>query len=591
MFERNAKLINRKFYQYLIPSILTIFAMQFASLLDGIIVGNLLGGQALTATGLVMPILYIIQMPGFALGVGGSIVVGNLLGKRDLAKANKAFSACIIYGMLVSIALAALAPLISGPIASLFSSDENIVELGRQYIFIYLVTDPLITIALLLASFMAVDNNPRLSSIAYILGNVIKIGSMFLFIQVFNMGLYGAALSTGFGFFIGILVVVFYIKSNKRLLKFTLKIKGTFKDLKESIKASSVTAINMVLTAIQMTIVNVILGKVITTDSDLLIFGLLANMVFAFDLLVGGVQGVIPTICTILYGEKDYYSLKDIVRKIFLINLGISLVLTALILIVPNVYASIYNYEETNKEILDRAYMLIRVYVIGFTFYELNKFIISYYPALEKNIPAHVNVVLRDAVIVLPLTIVLLYTHGLFGYVIAQVITEVASVILSYIFIFIYGKKCNQGEGLFLLQKDNFISYDVSVDNDIKNAGIISSEITEFALKNKIDNRNAQIVGLAAEEIIANIIHYGYKNKHQNFIDVNLKIDNDLMLLRIRDDGLPFDPTKYEFDDDEAYTTSGIKMIEKLTDKMTYMRILSMNNTIFEIKINNIANE
>ena len=84
MFERNAKLINRKFYQYLIPSILTIFAMQFASLLDGIIVGNLLGGQALTATGLVMPILYIIQMPGFALGVGGSIVVGNLLGKRDL---------------------------------------------------------------------------------------------------------------------------------------------------------------------------------------------------------------------------------------------------------------------------------------------------------------------------------------------------------------------------------------------------------------------------------------------------------------------------------------------------------------------------
>ena len=63
------------------------------------------------------------------------------------------------------------------------------------------------------------------------------------------------------------------------------------------------------------------------------------------------------------------------------------------------------------------------------------------------------------------------------------------------------------------------------------------------------------------------------------------------MLLRIRDDGLPFDPTKYEFDDDEAYTTSGIKMIEKLTDKMTYMRILSMNNTIFEIKINNIANE
>ena len=58
-----------------------------------------------------------------------------------------------------------------------------------------------------------------------------------------------------------------------------------------------------------------------------------------------------------------------------------------------------------------------------------------------------------------------------------------------------------------------------------------------------------------------------------------------LLLLRIRDDGLPFDPTKYEFDNDENYSTSGIQMIQKLTDKMTYIRILSMNNTILEIKM------
>ncbi len=75
--ERNAKLVNRKFIHYLIPSILMIFAMQFGSLLDGILVGNMIGYDALSATALVVPILYIIQLPGFALGVGGSIVIGN----------------------------------------------------------------------------------------------------------------------------------------------------------------------------------------------------------------------------------------------------------------------------------------------------------------------------------------------------------------------------------------------------------------------------------------------------------------------------------------------------------------------------------
>ena len=80
--ERNSKLINKKFIQYLIPSILTIFAMQFTSLLDAILIGNLIGSTALSASSMCVPIIYIVQMPGLALGIGGSIVVGSLLGKR-----------------------------------------------------------------------------------------------------------------------------------------------------------------------------------------------------------------------------------------------------------------------------------------------------------------------------------------------------------------------------------------------------------------------------------------------------------------------------------------------------------------------------
>ena len=40
-----------------------------------------------------------------------------------------------------------------------------------------------------------------------------------------------------------------------------------------------------------------------------------------------------------------------------------------------------------------------------------------------------------------------------------------------------------------------------------------------------------------------------------------------------------------EFDNKEEYSTSGIKLIMSLVNKMTYMRVLSLNNTIFEIKM------
>ena len=159
--ERNSKLINRKFITYLIPSILMIFAMQFGSLVDGILV--------------------VVQIPGFALGVGGAIVVANLLGKRDVVGAKKAFSYSMIVGMGISIIFAILSFFVSRPLAALFG--ESSLDYSYPYVFMYLLTDPIITFALLIGSFMAVDNNPRFSSIFYTISNIAKVGLEILFIQ------------------------------------------------------------------------------------------------------------------------------------------------------------------------------------------------------------------------------------------------------------------------------------------------------------------------------------------------------------------------------------------------------------------------
>ena len=579
--ERNAKLINKKFIQYLIPSILTIFAMQFASLLDGILVGNLIGSEALSASSMAVPIIYIVQVPGLALGVGGSIVVASLLGKRDVKKANKAFSACFIYGIGISLIIAALSPLISAPISNLFA--EDLKEDIYQYIFIYFLTDPIIIFALLITSFMNVDNNPRLSTIYFIVSNIFKIGSMFLFIKVFDWGMYGASLSTGFGFLVGALVILKYVFSKNRLLKITFKIKGTFEDLKESLKASGSVAISYLLTALQMIIANIVIGKLITDVNDLAIYGLICNIIFVFDLISGGILGVIPTLCSLFYGEKDTYSLKSVTKKIYILNLISAILITILIFSLPNVYSYIFGFSD--PEYQDRANLMIRIMVFSFIPYELNRFTTSYYPSINRNLPSYVTVFLRELILVLPLTISLLYVDGIKGYAIAQIINEGATVLLTYLFIFIYVRKKPVGKGLFMIEDINYLSYDVSIDNNIDNAALISKEISEFCIKNNIDNRNSQMIALSAEEMISNIIIYGYKNKKQSFIDINLKKIDDTLILRIRDDGMPFDPTKYEVDNDEKYMTSGIKLVEKITDTMTYMRILNLNNTILKIDL------
>ena len=559
-----------------------IFAMKFGSLVDGILVGNFIGNEALSASSLVLPILYVVQIPGFALGIGGAIVVANLLGKRDAIGAKKAYSFSMIIGMALSILFAIIAWPVSEPIAALFgSSSPDYIEYGRQYIFIYLVTDPIITFALLIGSFMAVDNNPRLSSIFYIVSNIAKVGLEVLFIKLMEplgMGMYGAALSTAAGYFVGMIVTIFYFRSKSRILTLTFNIKNS--GAKYIFKATATSAINLLLTAIQMLIVNIFVGSLLS-DYDLVLFGLISNMVFLFDLLCGGVLNIIPNLCGIFYGEKDYYSLKSVARKIYFINLGVTVLISLFILIFPSAYCGIFGYTQSG----DTTYLnsILWVYLISFIPYEINKFSTNYYPTISKNVTSMLTVLLRELIIVLPITLVLLHTHGLMGYCIACTVNEIATVIIVYIFILFYNKR-KKCKGILMLEKLDVESFDVSLDNEEKNASIVSEQIIEFAKEHHVPNRESQIVGLAAEEMVDNIIEYGYKKKSHNYIDVNLKLFEDTLLLRIRDDGVPFDPTKYEFDESEKYSTSGIKLIKNLTDKVSYMRILNLNNTVFEIK-------
>lgn len=591
MLARNSKLMTKKMFQYLIPSVLMIFAMQFGSLFDGILVGNLIGNDALTATSLVLPILFVIQLPGFAIGTGGSIVVANLLGKREVKKAKTAFSLCMIIGVGVSAIFTILSFFVSEPLANLFCPKE-FAELGRQYIFIYLATDPIIGFALCLACFVSVDNNPKLGSAMYIVANVVKVGTEFLFVNqsICNMGMYGAALSTSVGYAVGALLIIFYIKSKKRLLSFTFKFEDVKTMLISSIRASSSTALNLAFTAIQTAICNIFVSNLIPADSvDILVFGVIANMVFVFDLLLGGVIQVIPNICGVLYGEKDYYGLKKITRLLYIINVAVTALLILVLFSFPGFYCQIFGFDASVDP--ERISLFIRIFVFSFIPYEISKFNQMFYPTIEKNIPAYVTVFCRTIVLMLPLSLTLLHTNGLLGYFIGQLSAEVGTVLFTYLFILIYKRvKKLEKQGLLLIPSFKSIDkYDVTVNNEMENAAILSAEVKEYALKHNVSERDATVIAIGAEEIVSNIISYGYKFKnHHYYIDVNLKIVDNKMILAIKDDGIVFDPTQYN-EDEAEFSTSGIMLVKNLVDDMSYARVLNTNNTLLEIYLKGAA--
>ena len=93
MEERNNRLLNAKLNKYIVPGIMMSLALQLGNIVDTIFVSNLIGVEAMSAFTLSLPVETLVQLTGYCLGIGGSIAVGNMLGKRDKEGASKLFYA------------------------------------------------------------------------------------------------------------------------------------------------------------------------------------------------------------------------------------------------------------------------------------------------------------------------------------------------------------------------------------------------------------------------------------------------------------------------------------------------------------------
>ena len=83
MLKRNEKLIKTKLWQYLLPSVVLTASLQIGNVVDTMLVGNLLGTDAMSAVKIGMTADNIMELPGYVLAVGGSVAAGMLLGRRE----------------------------------------------------------------------------------------------------------------------------------------------------------------------------------------------------------------------------------------------------------------------------------------------------------------------------------------------------------------------------------------------------------------------------------------------------------------------------------------------------------------------------
>ena len=583
---RNDYLIKRKFNSYLVPGVLMAIAMQLGNIVDSILVSMFIDIDGLTAISLSMPVLCFMQMFGFAIGVGGAITISVKLGKRQLDDASGIFSVCVITVAAVSLVFTALSFVITHPLTLFLASTSTLQALLEPYLFIFICCIPTLNMCLVFSNIMTVDNNPKLGSAAVIVANAVNLTLDYIFLKYTDMGMTGAALSSVIGFASGILLVIPYTFSKKRMLRFSLR-EGLkqIRMIGTIIKNGQSQAMYFIMLILKYYILNAFIQNTLGAD-NMAIYAVCINSVYIVRLCVEGIIGVVQTIGGVLYGEKDYYGIRRLVKRTLLFCSVTVVVLMVVFLTYPQFILTIFSFNK--PDLFDEALLCVRLFSFSFGFYAANRIVQVYYQTTLHAKISTMNTVLDGFVLLVPLSMLLIGTVGVLGVSIATIMTEGLSFLAVWIYRVIQQKRGRLPQKGFLMipEKDGENLMDITVMSTDEQAVEISKKLIECCGQNGIVSEKANVIGVAAEELTANIVRYGYKGNKPSCIDINLsKVDNKL-ILRLRDDGVSFNPTEYNTtENEEGFLLGGIALIKSIADNMTYTRVLNMNNTVIEIAV------
>ena len=114
----------------------------------------------------------------------------------------------------------------------------------------------------------------------------------------------------------------------------------------------------------------------------------------------------------------------------------------------------------------------------------------------------------------------------------------------------------------------------------------IAHTVQGFCRERGIDERRALLSGLALEEMAGNVVAHGFvKDNKRHTVDVRVVHKGKDVILRLKDDCVPFDPGGRKTLTDSADPTEniGIRMVFRLAKDVQYQSILGLN--VLTIKI------
>ena len=203
-----------------LPLICGNILQQFYNTVDAFIIGRFLGSDAFGAVGVAGTVmnLFIFILSGCCVGI--SVLFAQFYGQRDLEAFRRERFLALVFGLLLTAALALGALVLLGPLLSLIQTPEGLRPLVAEYLTVIFLGLPVTFLYNLASAALRAAGNTLAALFPLMAATLLNIGLDLLLVGACGMGISGAAIATVFSQGFAALLALGYLRWRQPQLLF-----------------------------------------------------------------------------------------------------------------------------------------------------------------------------------------------------------------------------------------------------------------------------------------------------------------------------------------------------------------------------------
>ena len=587
-----SKILKSLFLSSLGPFILQEISTAGAGFIDALVVSRFLSSEDLAVQGLGSPYYSVMGVVSGMIVIGMQTMCARAYGKGDKDKVNAYFSLAAVIGGVLSIILTALLIFGGNSIGAFFgasgSAADLLPSLKKFLLGLGIGTLPIVLFSILmpLVQMEGGRGAVRLAILAGIVVNVI--GDCLT--PLTGTEMFGIGLATSLSEIVQLVILVIYVINSKSSIHFLVKgipWNEAGYMIRNGLPKATRRVANMLRPLMLNRLVLYLGGSAAMTAMSI------RNSRDGIGDVVGsGIASSVMLVIGILYGEENKEGVVQVSRlglKCILCFVGI---VCAVFLIFAPWLAAFYANGNTNVEPI--AVFAIRCMAVNLLFQAITDSYICFLQSTEQMKMTHIVNILSRFVFVTVCALAMGYTIGVKGVYLAFPVGSGLLLVSLVIYTAIRKRKVAvelyDVLGLpddFGAEEKDILCYTVtSLDEGHSSRKDV---IFDFCKEHGFPRKKAYHATLCLEEMVRNIVEYGFKldNKKNHSVDVRIVAKEDDLILRVRDDCPLFNVKekgeKWKENPEDPTAHIGIRLTMAAAKDFKYIDTLGTNSLIITV--------